>query len=133
MVRTFNSSINLMFYVLVGFESTDYIDILNAFKRIQLLFSYKCLPYIMRYQSKEDAPWKRSKYRELYVAIARWCNQPSIAKKMTFREFCVANQALHKTKGTYCSSMRAMLQYEKEYPEIAKLYFDIRFGDKINN
>lgn len=121
---------SIKFYVLVGFESTDHIDIENAFKRIELLFRYKCLPYIMRYQNKNETPWKDSKYRSLYVTLARWANQPSIVKKMSFRQFCEANQALHKTEGTYCSSYQAMLDFEKEYPEIAKKYFDIRFDGK---
>ncbi len=121
---------SVKFYVLVAFESTDEKDIENAFKRIELLFHYRCLPYIMRYMNKNDTPWKRSKYRSLYVTLARWCNQPSIVKKMTFREFCLANQALHKTSGSYCSSMKGLLEFENEFPEIAKKYFDLRFGEK---
>lgn len=62
--------------------------------------------------------------------MARWCNQPNILKKMTFREFCVAKQALHKTEGTYCSAMKSMLDFEKRFPEIARKYFDLRFGEK---
>lgn len=118
---------NVKFYVLVGFRSTDAEDIENAFKRIELLFQYGCLPYIMRFQNKNETPWMQSKYRGLYITLARWCNQPSIVKKMSFRDFCEANQALHKNPNTLCSSMDAMLQFEKEYPRIAKRYFDIRF------
>ena len=83
----------------------------------------------MRFQNKNDTPWKQSKYRTLYVAIARWCNQPSIIKKMSFRQFCVANQALKKNQDNVCSTLQAMLDYEKEYPEIAKRYFDVRMED----
>ena len=121
---------SVKFYVLVAFKSTDEVDIENAFKRIELLFHYRCLPYIMRYMNKNDTPWKRSKYRSLYVTLARWCNQPSIVKKMTFREFCLANQALHKTADSYCSAMKGLLEFEKEHPEIAHKYFDLRFGEK---
>ena len=120
---------SIKFYVLVGFESTDHIDIENAFKRIELLFKYQCLPYIMRYRNKNDVPWKKSEYRSLYVTIARWANQPSIVKKMSFRQFCEANQALHKTKGGLCSSMRSLVEFEKKYPEIAAKYFDMRYED----
>lgn len=117
---------NVKFYVLVGFEGTDVKDIENAFKRIELLFHYHCFPYIMRYMGKDDAPWEHSKYRHLYVTLARWCNQPSIVKKMTFREFCCADQATRKGQ---CSSMRSMLDFESEYPDIAKQYYDSRFGE----
>ena len=120
---------SIKFYVLVGFESTDHIDIENAFRRIELLFKYQCLPYIMRYRNKNETPWKESEYRSLYVTIARWANQPSIVKKMSFRQFCEANQDLHKTEGTLCSSMKSMLDFERKYPEIAKKYFDMRYED----
>lgn len=129
MIRKYNSSKNIKFYVLTGFESTDHVDIENTFKRIALLLRYECLPYLMRYQDKNDIPWKRSKYAGLYVAMARWCNQPSILKKMSFRYFCEANQALRKDQTTLCSSMKAMTEFEKEHPEIARKYFDLRFGD----
>ena len=125
----YTKSTSVKFYVLVGFESVDETDIENAFKRIELLMQYKCLPYIMRYQNENDFPWKKSKYRSLYVTLARWCNQPNIFKKMSFRQFCEANQELHKTPNTYCSSMKAMLDFEKEYPEVAKKYFDLRYSD----
>lgn len=131
MIRNCTSSNknSIKFYVLVGFESTDHNDIENCFKRIELLFMYQCLPYVMRYQNKNETPWKESKYRSLYVTIARWANQPSIVKKMSFRQFCEANQALHKTSGTLCSSMKSMNDFETEYPKIAKKYFDMRFED----
>lgn len=129
MIRKYTSSRNIKFYVLVGFESTDYVDIENAFKRIALLLRYECLPYIMRYQDKNYTPWKESKYAGLYVALARWCNQPSILKKMSFRYFCEANQALRKDQSTYCSSMKAMTDFEAEHLEIAKKYFDLKYGE----
>lgn len=128
MIRNYSKARNIKFYVLVGFESADAIDIENSFKRLELLMRYQCLPYIMRYQDKNYKPWQESKYRGMYVALARWGNQPSIYKKMSFRYFCEANQALRKTEG-HCSSYKAMLEFEKEYPEIAARYFDLRYED----
>ena len=87
MIRRYSKSRCIKFYVLTGFESTDAVDIENAFKRISLLQQYQCLPYLMRYQNKNETPWKQSPLRELYVTMARWCNQPSIFKKMSFRQF----------------------------------------------
>ena len=126
-IRRYTNSRSIKFYVLVGFESVDEHDIENAFKRLELLMQYKCLPYIMRYQNKNYSPWKESKYRSLYVALARWGNQPSMFKKMSFRQFCEANQALHKTPGTLCSAMAAMMDFETEHPDIANRYFDLRY------
>ena len=128
LIRKYAPSKSIKFYVLVGFESTDATDIANAFRRIELLMQYKCLPYIMRYQDKNRIPWKDSKYHGMYVSMARWGNQPSIFKKMSFRQFCEANQALFKGKGL-CAPQRALSLFEQDNPEIAKQYFDLRFDD----
>jgi len=102
-------------------DERDQLDIEYLFVRIQLLMKYGCLPYVMRYESYKD-----SKYRGMYIQIARWCNQPNIYKKMTFREFCIANQNYAKTD-RICSAYRAMLEFEKERPDIAERYFDMRY------
>lgn len=128
MIRKYFSRKTIKFYVLVGFKSTDQVDIANAFKRIRLLMQYQCLPYLMRYQSEHTSPWKISKYRGLYIALARWCNQPSIFKKKSFRQFCEANQALKNTN-RLCSSMQALQLFEHDFPLIARKYFDIRYDD----
>lgn len=127
MIRRYSAVRYIKFYVLVGFKGTDENDIKEAFERIELLMRYQCIPYIMRYQNQNHSPWKESRYKGMYVALARWCNQPSIFKKMSFRQFCEANQALHKTKNTLCSSMKAMTLFEQDSPEIAKKYFDLRY------
>lgn len=129
LIRQYSKATNIKFYVLVGFESTDVKDIENMWKRVELLMRYQCLPYIMRYRNKNDTPWKTSKYKGMYVTMARWCNQPSFFKKKSFRQYCEANQALVKTKGHICSSMQALLDFENEYPDIAKKYFDLRFDN----
>lgn len=127
MIRNHTESQYVKFYVLVGFESIDSNDIENAFKRIELLLRYGCIPYVMRYQNKNDTPWERSKWRSLYVSMARWCNQPSIVKKMSFREFAERSQEYHKTDGTLCAPLKALTEFEKEHPDIAKRYFDVKY------
>ena len=129
LISKYKKNKSVKFYVLVGYDSTDATDIENAFKRIDLLLHYGCLPYIMRFQNKNEAPWKDSNYRALYVAMARWCNQPSIIKKMSFRQFCIANQLYKKNQTTKCSTLVVMEEFEKEYPEIAANYFDVRMED----
>lgn len=128
LIRKYTNVENIKFYVLVGFESTDGKDIENILKRVALLMKYQCLPYIMRYQSKDDAPWKTSKYRGMYVNIARWCNQPGFYRKKSFREFCQTDQDRHKGNNL-CASMRALTDFEDEYPDIAKQYFDLKYSD----
>ncbi len=110
-------------YVLCAYDSQDEKDIENTFERIKILIEYQCLPYIMRYNAYLD-----SKYKSLYTSISRWCNQPRIFKKMSFREFCVAHQGLRKDQSTICTTYKAMLDFENEYPEIAKKYFDLKYN-----
>ncbi|HYF83758.1 MAG TPA: hypothetical protein VEB00_12105 [Clostridia bacterium] len=108
-------------YVLSAFNSQDEHDIENVFERIHILMRYGCLPYIMRYEDYEN-----SKYKGLYIQIARWCNQPQFYKKMSFREFCERNQYYHPNPNTLCSAYRAMIEFETEHPAIAKKYFDLK-------
>lgn len=114
-------------YVLCGYDSQDEIDIANTFERIKILMRYHCLPYIMRYED-----YNKSKYKGIYITLARWCNQPSFLKKKSFREYCEANQEYKKNQNTLCSSMKTMLEFEREHPDIAEKYFDMkwdRFGE----
>lgn len=87
-------------------------DIADLFERIRILFSYKALPYVMRYED-----YKLSPFRGMYITIARWCNQPSMAKKKTFREFAAMQKA----------SKRYADEFEAACPEIATEYFDMRW------
>lgn len=100
-------------YVFCGFKSQDINDIVTVFERIKILFKYQCLPYIMRYKDYANSP-----LRGIYITLARWCNQPSFVKKMSFREFCEANGG---------SSMRYLNDFINQYPEIAAKYIDIKF------
>ena len=81
---------------------------------------YHCLPYIMRYQNKNETPWKNSKFRGMYITLARWCNQPSFFKKKSFKEFC-------KAKGNK-SSFKYMSEFEMDYPDIANRFFNIKWA-----
>ena len=117
LIRKYSKATNIKFYVLVGFESTGAEDIANAFKRIDLLMRYKCLPYIMRYKDYERSP-----YRGMYVTLARWCNQPSFAKKLSFREFVERN-------GETSAAARYAAEFERDHPGIAAEYYDLKWGD----
>ncbi len=128
LIRKYTDNTRIKFYVLVGYEGIDAEDIENAFKRIHLLMQYHCLPYIMRYQNENESPWKSSKYRSVYIQLARWCNQPSFFKKMSFRQYCEANQARIKTD-RISVPMQALTSFEQEHPKIAEKYFDLRFDD----
>ena len=94
-------------------------DIVDLFERIGILMRYHALPYIMRYKDYELSP-----YRGLYVTLARWCNQPSYFKKLSFREFCKRTAECGSN-----SSMRYLTEFESRCPDIAKKYFDMKWVD----
>jgi hypothetical protein len=115
------------FYVLCGFDRNNKYDsdfwkqdIINTFERIKILMQFGCLPYIMRHEN-----YKKSPYKGMYNNIGAWCNQSNFYKKKTFREFCIQRgQCKIKEKG---ASWLYMEQFEKDYPEIAKQYYDIKY------
>ena len=133
-------------YVLVAYDSQDEKDIEGAFFRIKILMEHGCLPYIMRFEE-----YNNSRFKSLYTQLARWCNQPGFYKKMSFRQYCVRNEEYHQgiedltpkgkynkklkipkgypIKENYCSCYQTMLDFEAEFPEIAKKYFDLRFEE----
>lgn len=119
--RRYSSRVCKM-YVLSGYDSQDEKDIVNVFERIKILMRYGSLPYIMRYEE-----YKNSRFRGMYVELARWCNQPQFFKKKSFREFCIANQEYKKNKETNCAAYQTMIDFETEFPEIAQKYFDLKF------
>lgn len=89
-------------------------DIRDVFERVRVLMSHKALPYIMRYKDYEQSP-----HRGIYITLARWCNQPSFLKTKSFREFSRMEN----------SSQRYAEEFERQHPEIATEYFDMRWSD----
>lgn len=112
-------------YVIVAYKSQDAADIDDVFQRIHTLMKLGSIPYIMRYEAYKNSP-----FRSLYIELARWCNQPNFFKKMSFREFCIANQKYKKDQTTNCSAYQAMLDFERDYPDIANKYFDLKFENE---
>lgn len=108
---------NTKLFLLVGFKSVDVTDIVDVFKRIRVLMYYKCLPYIMRYKG-----WDNGDMRGIYINLARWCNQVSFFKKLSFREFVEK----HDEKS---ATVRYMREFEQKYPKIASEFFDLKYGE----
>lgn len=81
------------FYLFCGFQqetSSDkkfQQDIAQVFMRITILMRYGCLGYIMRHEDYKKAPLSN-----IYVQIARWCNQPGFYRNLSFWEYCYKNQ-----------------------------------------
>lgn len=112
------------FYCFTGYnhENPDHYDqefwvkdIAELFERIRILMEHKCLPYVMRYRDYNLSP-----YRGMYITIARWCNQPSFLKKKSFREYSAIGGK---------ASIRYAEEFERQHPEIAAKYFDMKWSD----
>jgi len=120
---------NTKFYIFCGFDRNERYDdqffkqdIIDTFERIKILMEFGCLPYIMRHKNYTNSP-----YFGTYINFARWCNQPNFYKKMSYREYCLANQA--RTKNKICTALQYMNEFENDYPDIAKQYYDMKFNE----
>ena len=84
---------NVKFYVLCGFDRRGLYDsafwqgdLINLFRRIEILMKYKVKPFVMKH-----ADYLKSPFSKFYRQVARWANQPFLFWKMSFGEFCFAN------------------------------------------
>lgn len=115
----------LKFYCFCGYDHNDewnydfwIRDIFDLFFRINILMKYGCIPYVMRFEKYNQSP-----YRGMYISIARWCNQPGMFKKKSFRQFAECN-------GTQSACYRYVKEFEEKFPEISKFY-DMKFQSFI--
>lgn len=112
-----HSNKNTKVFVLVAYKSYGIDDILDMFERIQIIVDHHCCPYIMRYNN-----YKNSEFLDLYTNVARWCNQPRIFKRMSFREYCIASGIDH-------AAYKTLLKYEED--DYINKYFDIKFRGNL--
>lgn len=110
----------MKFYCFTGFDRNDRWDVdfwkqdlLDLMARVEILMRNRCMPYVMRYARYVDSP-----YRGFYITVARWCNQPSLYKKKTLREFAIM-------RGN-AAAARYLQEAERDLPEIAR-FLDMRF------
>jgi hypothetical protein len=81
------------FYLFCGFKQEKnndklfQLDVAEIFMRICVLMRYGCLGYIMRHED-----YKKASLSNIYVQIARWCNQPGFFRNLSFWQFCYKNQ-----------------------------------------
>lgn len=114
------------FYLFCGFQQTPsddkkfQLDIAQIFMRICVLMRYGCLGYIMRHEDYKKAPLSN-----IYVQIARWCNQPGFYRNLSFWQFCYKNQ-------TYWEEHTLGIKHErlKSYEEFLQDIKDGYYADK---
>lgn len=94
---------------------------------------YGCLGYVMRHEDYLKHP-----LNNIYVQIARWCNQPQFYKKMSFEEFIIRNQTYQEEKSNnknICKSMRTYNEFKLKYKHRLKEidpYFKMKYENLIN-
>lgn len=109
------------FYLFTGFmqspENLDkfYRDIWELFQRIKILMSYGCVGYVMRHEDYHKAP-----IENIYVQIARWCNQQAFYKKQSFWEFTYRNQTFWEESTGF--------KVEKQIKSFAEFEKDLQSG-----
>ena len=113
------------FYLFCGFRLTPdddnklYTDIWEIFQRIKILMQYGCLGYIMRHED-----YHNHELSNIYVQIARWCNQPGFFRNMSFWEFCYKNQSYWEKTSRHKEGP-ALISYE----EFEKAYNAGQYGE----
>ncbi len=113
------------FYLFCGFKQTQndralfLKDICEIFMRIRVLMSYGCIGYIMRHEDYKKAP-----ISNLYIQIARWCNQQQFYKKMSFWEFCYRNQSYWEKERNIGDNGPDLISYEEFEKKVSEHYYD---------
>ena len=111
------------FYVLCGYDYDNKYDlefwqrdIIDLFRRIELLGKYGHYPYIMRHANHKNSP-----YAGTYTNIATWCNMPHLYAKMSYWDYCREKDALYKKESSYMRYYKKGLKipnieyYTKQY------------------
>lgn len=119
----------MRFYCFCGFDRQDKWDydfwkqdLFDLFKRIELLMRYRCLPYIMRFSRYEESP-----YRGTYINLARWCNQPSMFKKKSYKEYCEFSDSISVKEKYTSACWQYYIKVANEMPDLAYEYFNIKY------
>ena len=77
---------------------------------------YGCLGYIMRHED-----YHNHELSNIYVQIARWCNQPGFYRNLSFWEFCYKNQ-------TYWEKTTLGYKHDKPLKSYEEFQEDLKAG-----
>lgn len=106
------------FYLFCGYrlkpndDKRLYKDIWEIFQRIKILMQYGCLGYVMRHED-----YHNHELSNIYVQIARWCNQPGFYRNLSFWEYCYKNQSFweQRSKGLKTPDLKTYEEFENDY------------------
>ena len=116
--KRYNPKKSTKFYLFCGYmlkaghDEQLYNDIKILFDRIYILMQYGCFGYVMRH-----ADYENHELCNIYVQIARWCNQPQFYRYMSFWEYCYRNQSFweQKTKHLDVPNQIPYEEFERRY------------------
>lgn len=105
------------FYLFCGFMQTQdnfakfYRDIWELFQRIKILMQYGCVGYVMRHEDYHKSPLEN-----IYVQVARWCNQQAFYKKMSFWEYTYRNQTFWEEQAGFevPQKLKSFIDFERD-------------------
>lgn len=123
--KRYNPKKGTKFYLFCGFKQEQnnyerfYRDIWELFQRIRILMQYGCVGYVMRHQDYHNAP-----ISNIYIQIARWCNQQQFYKKMSFWEFCYRNQSYWEEHTLPPSGRPQLMSFEEFENDYQSGYYD---------
>ena len=122
--KHYNPKKGTKFYLFCGFKQTVdnrdkfYRDIWEIFQRIRVLMQYGCVGYIMRHEDYHNSP-----IPNIYIQIARWCNQQAFYKKMSFWEYTYRNQTFWE-QGAGFEVTRPIKPYEEFLRDYETGYYE---------
>ena len=123
--KHYNPKKGTKFYLFCGFMLTYdshnkfYKDIWELFHRIKILMSYGCVGYVMRHED-----YKKYELSNLYIQIARWCNQQAFYKKMSFWEFTYRNQSYWEEHTLKISGRPALKTFDEFMADYNNGYYE---------
>lgn len=123
--KHYNPKKGTKFYLFCGFKLTKddhkkfYKDIWELFQRIKILMSYGCIGYVMRHED-----YHQYELSNIYVQIARWCNQQAFYKKMSFWEFCYRNQTYWEEQKFGDTNRPKLKTYEEFMIDVDNGYYE---------
>ena len=80
--------------------------------------SYGCVGYVMRHED-----YHKYEISNLYIQIARWCNQQQFYKKMSFWEFVYRNQSYWEEHTLKITDRPALKTFEEFQADMDAGYY----------
>ena len=123
--KQYNPKKGTKFYLFCGFRLKEnshakfYKDIWESFQRIKVLMSYGCVGYVMRHED-----YHNYELSNLYIQIARWCNQQQFYKKMSFWEFVYRNQSYWEEHTLHIINRPNLKTFEEFMVDLNNGYYD---------